>query len=67
MTAMASQAAKLEPPRYRMHPSIRSFPSAQFYEVHAGGPGVDPASAATELHLATEEGASDAKGVSKSF
>ena len=32
MTAMASQAAKLEPPRYRMHPSIRSFPSAQFYE-----------------------------------
>ena len=25
--------------------------------VHAGGPGVDPASAAAELHLAAEEGA----------
>ena len=25
--------------------------------VHAGGPGVNPASAATELHLAREEGA----------
>ena len=41
-------------PHAPVHPelSIRAV-----LRVHAGGPGVDPASAAAELHLATEEGA----------
>ena len=40
-----------------MHPSIRSFPSLQFYESMLEDQVSIPASAAAELHLATEEGA----------
>ena len=64
MTAILASKARTQVSHAPVHPELSI---GAVLRVDAGGPGVDPASAAAELHLATEEGASDAKGVSQFF